>query len=179
MQTSLRRHSTFLSLTLLVISGGILLSLGMGRFYDAGIAHADTGSAMIAGSGSATAGSAAVASSGSAAVAATPATTAPAAPDPLANPGDALSTASKLYHSGAWFDLGIFVAFVILFVLYKEDDWFKRGKRAAYFAAVLGLLTILVVPASQGTTPNLQMIVGALATAGAALFPHLFGKQSS
>ena len=93
----------------------------------------------------------------------------PVIPDPLAAPGDSLSLASKLYHSGAYVALAIVVAFFALSVAAKKLAWLTQGKRAAYTASALGALTLLAVPASQGTTPNATMIVTAVMTAVALI----------
>lgn len=93
-------------------------------------------------------------------------------PDPLAAPGDSISLLSKLYHGGLFFDLGILVAFFALTIAAKKWKWLQDDHRAVFVAAALGALTILSVPAAQGTTPNIQMILGALITAvGLAMNP--------
>lgn len=92
-------------------------------------------------------------------------------PDPVADPGAALSMAQKLYHSGAWLCLGIVVVFVLLDYLSKHVGWLKAPNRAHYVAIALAGLATLAVPASQGTTPNLQMIIAALGASFALVMP--------
>lgn len=87
-------------------------------------------------------------------------------PDPTVAPLDAASDLQKLYRSGAWMPLAILTAFFLLVVLQKKWVWLSAGNRKVYVAAAIGGLAILAVPASQGTTPNLAMVVAAL---GAAL----------
>lgn len=98
-------------------------------------------------------------------------------PDPLANPADSLTVLEKLYHSGAWIALVILVAFYGLTILSKQSiPWLQVGHRAAYLSSALGALAVLALPASQGTTPNLAMVVAAL---GAALTLRTNPKQPS
>lgn len=85
-------------------------------------------------------------------------------PDPIAAPGDALSLAEKLYHSGAFMCLGIVVCFIVLRLASTRVPWLEQDHRAVYVAALLGGLGVLVVPASQGTTPNASMLLTATLT---------------
>lgn len=87
-----------------------------------------------------------------------------AVPDPIANPVAALGTLQKLYASGAFVDVGILVAFFGLSFASSRIAWLQTDHRAVYVSAILGGLTLLVAPAAQGTTPNLQMLVGAAVT---------------
>lgn len=83
----------------------------------------------------------------------------------LTSPSEDLSTISKLYHSGSFFSLTIVVLFVGLGIADAKIAWLRQGRRGAYIAAGLGGLAMLATPAVQGTTPNMQMIMSALATA--------------
>lgn len=134
---------------LLFLALSLLIAFGLSSIYRLGEAHAQgSGSAVVdVGSGS---------GSGSAAI---------AAPDPISHPGETLSMLGKLYHSGAFFALGIVALFCLLYVLDTKIAWFREGKRGAYFAAALGGLALIVGPATQGTTPNIGMIGSAFAAA--------------
>lgn len=75
-----------------------------------------------------------------------------------------ISILSKLYHSGAWVPLGILVAFFLLRALSTRVAWLKEDHRAVWVSAILGGAATLIVPLSQGTTPNISMIGAALMT---------------
>lgn len=94
-----------------------------------------------------------------------PAATPAPIPDPTEAPGEALSMMSKLYKSGAWIGLAILASFFTLSIAAKRVAWLKEGRRAVYCSAALGGLALLTVPASQGTTPNLSMVVAAVIAA--------------
>ncbi len=97
---------------------------------------------------------------------------APVIPDPLTAPGDSVSILTKLWKGGAWAPFAILLAFFALSIAAKKIEWLRTGKRAAYSAAALGGLTVLVGAASQGQTPNIAMIASALmATIALALNP--------
>ena len=100
------------------------------------------------------------AGSGGASAAPTPA----ALPDPSSSPGETLSLLEKLYKSGALLSLGIVVAFLALRYASVHVAWLQEDHRAVLVAAALGALGLLVVPASQGATPNASMLVAALVT---------------
>jgi hypothetical protein len=68
----------------------------------------------------------------------------------------------KLYHSGAWLCLAILVAFYALRFASTRISWLEAPGRAHYVTAILAVLAVIVVPASQGTTPNVGMIVAAI-----------------
>lgn len=70
----------------------------------------------------------------------------------------------KLYHSGAWVPLGILLAFFGLRAAKSRIVWLQEDHRAVWASAILGGLATLIVPATQGTTPNLAMIIGAIVT---------------
>ena len=94
-----------------------------------------------------------------------PAAAPAAVPDPLDSPIESASLLSKLYKSGAWVGMAILVAFFGLSIASKKVKWLKEGKRAVYSAAALGALAMLSVPASQGNTPTVGMVVAALGAA--------------
>jgi hypothetical protein len=75
-----------------------------------------------------------------------------------------VSTLDKLYHSGAWICLGILITFLALRAAKSRVPWLQEDHRAVWVSAFLGGLALLVVPAAQGTTPNLSMIMVALVT---------------
>jgi hypothetical protein len=72
-----------------------------------------------------------------------------------------VSAIDKLYHSGAWLCLGIVAVFLVLRYAATHWAWLKEDHRAVWVSAILGGLAILIVPATQGTTPNLSMILTA------------------
>jgi hypothetical protein len=80
--------------------------------------------------------------------------------DPALDP----SVLEKLYHSGAWLCLAILVVFFALRAAKTRIAWLKEDHRAVWVSAILGGLALLVVPATQGTTPNLSMLIAALVT---------------
>jgi len=80
--------------------------------------------------------------------------------DPTLDP----SVLEKLYHSGAWLCLGILVVFFGLRAAKSRIAWLQEDHRAVWVSAILGGLALLAVPAMNGTTPNLSMIIGALVT---------------
>lgn len=80
------------------------------------------------------------------------------------NSSDLLNALSKLYTSGAWLCLAIVATFVVLDWLSKNVAWFEVPNRAHYLTAFLGGLALVVVPATQGTTPNVQTIAIAIGT---------------
>ena len=165
------------SLKSLVIVAAIALgtSVGLVAAFDAGQAYADpivtvdAGAAIVpldAGSGSSgsvVAGSAAV-GSGSSDPVKVVVSVSPPMPDPTADPLATISLWTKLYKSGAFFALGILVVFTGLYFADKQIAWLQQGKRGVYVAAGLGCLAVLVVPATQGSTPTLAMIFSALTT---------------
>lgn len=75
-----------------------------------------------------------------------------------------ISTLSKLYHSGAWIPLGMLVAFFGLRAAATRVAWLKEDHRAVWVSAILGGAATLIVPLTQGTTPNISMIGAALMT---------------
>jgi hypothetical protein len=127
---------------------GFVLSFGLVR-----VALGDSGAAVPLDAGL-----------GSAAGSASTAASAPL-PDPVTDPSGSLSLAEKLYHSGAWFCLGILVLAFGLREASAHVKALQSGKTAVYVAALLGALGVLLIPVSQGTTPNLQQVFGALVLA--------------
>ena len=96
------------------------------------------------------------------------ATPAPALPDPVESPIESASTLYKLYKSGGLIPAIIVGLFFLLTALARKVKWLQEGNRALAVTGALAALTLLVEPATRGTTPTLSMIVGALA-AGFAL----------
>jgi hypothetical protein len=77
---------------------------------------------------------------------------------------DPTSTIDHLYSTGAWFCLAIVLAFFGLRWAATHIAWLEEDHHAVYVSAALGGLTLLAVPAAQGTTPNTSMILSALIT---------------
>jgi hypothetical protein len=102
-----------------------------------------------------------------------------AIPDPATAPLETLSLAEKLYHSGAYLCLGILALFLGLRYASQHVAWLEVPGRAHYVSAFLGGLALVAIPASQGSTPNLSMIVVAIGTVvslcapGAASVPKI------
>lgn len=113
--------------------------------------------------------------SGSAAPAPAPApeaTPAPTVPDPVEHPVDAGSFVYKLWKGGALIPAIIVGLFLVLTFLSRKVKWLQEDHRAVYVAAALGTLTLLLEPATRGTTPNASMVIAALAAGvGLALNP--------
>lgn len=86
-------------------------------------------------------------------------------PDPIENPTGSVDTITRLWRSGATPAALIVALYLIAVVVARRVPWFVEGKRAAYTAAALGMLTTLAEPATRGTTPSLSMGIAALATA--------------
>lgn len=84
-------------------------------------------------------------------------------------PDPDISTLDKLYHSGAWLCLAIVVAYLLLRFASAHVAWLQVPGRAHYVTAILAGGALIVVPAAQGTTPNISMIVAAF-SAAIALF---------
>jgi hypothetical protein len=70
-----------------------------------------------------------------------------------------VSVLEKLYSSGAFFCLGILVLFFVFRYLTKHWHYLRDGQRHVWAVALVGGLATLVVPATQGATPNTNMIV--------------------
>ncbi len=103
---------------------------------------------------------------------AVPAAEAPTVPDPVEHPVDAGSFVYKLWKGGALIPAIIVGLFLALTFLSRKVKWLQEDHRAVYVAAALSTLTLLVEPASRGTTPNASMIIAALAAGiGLALNP--------
>jgi hypothetical protein len=79
--------------------------------------------------------------------------------EPTTLPDPTVSTLDKLYSSGAFFCLGILVLFFVVRYLTKHWGWLRDGQRHVWAVAFLGGLAVLVVPATQGATPNTAMLV--------------------
>ena len=75
-----------------------------------------------------------------------------------------VDTLIALYHSGAFLCLGIVAAYLLLRWGSTHWAWLEVPGRAHYISAVLAGLALLIVPASQGTTPNASMVVAAIGT---------------
>jgi hypothetical protein len=89
--------------------------------------------------------------------------------EPTTLPDPNVSTLDKLYSSGAFFCLGILALFFVVRYLTKHWAWLREGQRHVWAVAFLGGLATLVVPASQGSTPNTSMLVAVAITIGSIL----------
>lgn len=87
--------------------------------------------------------------------------------DPALDP----SVLEKLYHSGAYLPLAIVVAFLGVTWASKHIAWLQAPNRVHYVSAAIAGLAILVGPATQGTTPNISMLIAALGTVVALVLP--------
>lgn len=81
------------------------------------------------------------------------------------HPTETVSMVTKLWKGGALIPAIIVVLFVLLTVASKRIAWLTKDHRAAYTASGLAFLTLLVEPASRGTTPTLAMTMTALLSA--------------
>jgi len=93
---------------------------------------------------------------------------APATPAVASDPLVSIGQAYALWKSGALIPAILLGLFGAALFLKQKVAWLSEGKRAAYSAAAVAALAVFVEPASRGATPNLGMIIAALA-AGAAL----------
>lgn len=77
----------------------------------------------------------------------------------------------SLYHSGAFLCLGIVAAYLALKYASTHWAWLEVPGRAHYVTVALAAAATVIVPISQGTSPNAQMIFVALGTVTALLLP--------
>lgn len=90
------------------------------------------------------------------------------------HPAESASEVTTLWKAGSFASAIILALFVLLSWASKHFEWLEQGKRAAYTATALTFLTLLVEPASRGTTPTLSMIMSA---AGGALLFFMNAKK--
>jgi hypothetical protein len=90
-----------------------------------------------------------------------------------------MDTIIALYQHGALIPAGILALYLGLKWASTRIAFLEAPNRAHWIAVVLGGLAVLAVPASQGTTPNLSMIIGAVVTALSLLAPGLAHAPSS
>lgn len=84
-----------------------------------------------------------------------------------------IDSIAALYHSGGLFVVGIVLLYAIAKWAASGWSWLAQPKRAHYVTAIVSALGVIAVPASQGTTPNASMILGALGTLIALLAPGI------
>lgn len=82
-----------------------------------------------------------------------------------------IDSLTALYHSGGLFVVALVATYGGLKWLSTGWAWLAIPKRAHYVTAIIGGLGVIAVPASQGTTPNLSMILTALGTMIALFAP--------
>lgn len=85
----------------------------------------------------------------------------PSVPDPVT----AVDTVTKLWRSGAITGAIILGSFFALVMARSRIPWLQEGKRAAYVAAVIGVLGTFADAVNRGETPTLSMIMVSLAIA--------------
>lgn len=150
-----------------ILSGILCIALGAATMFGiVEIARADTPAISVVDAG-VEAGSAApptVTTTTTTAITPPPAA-APATPDPVDAPIDSANFLYRLYKSGGLLPACIVGMFFLLTFLSKTWKWLQEDHRVVYISAALGGLGLLVGPASQGTTPNMSMIFGAVAAA--------------
>lgn len=78
---------------------------------------------------------------------------------------------AKLYSSGAYLPLGIVLVFLGVTWGSRHLSWLQVPNRAHYVSATIAGLAILVGPATQGTTPNVSMLLAAIGTVIALILP--------
>ena len=81
-------------------------------------------------------------------------------------------TVFSLYHSGAFFCAGIVAVYLIGRWAAGDVGWLKDPVHAHYVTAILAALAVIAIPASQGTTPNMSMLLTAAGTLLATLLPN-------
>jgi hypothetical protein len=86
-------------------------------------------------------------------------------PDPLEQPGESIGLLTKLYKGGQIAALSVLVAFFALTIASRKIKWLQEGYRKVIVSSALGAIALLAVPASEGTTPNLSMIIAAVVAA--------------
>ncbi len=84
-----------------------------------------------------------------------------ATPDPVAT----VDQVTKLWRSGAMTGAIIIGAFFTLVIARARVPWLQQGKRAAYLAAVMGVLATSADAVNRGETPTVSMLVTSLAIA--------------
>ena len=87
-----------------------------------------------------------------------------------------LDTLLALYHAGAIVPVIILAAYYGGSWAGKHIAWLEVPNRAHYLAIGLGGLAVLVPSALQGTTPNAQMLLGAVAAAILLVAPGIASK---
>lgn len=87
-------------------------------------------------------------------------------PDPAESPADSASLLWQLYKGGHLIPAIVLALFFALTLAQKWIAWLRVGWRKLLVASVLAGLGMLAQTAADGTTPNLQMLMGAI---GAAL----------
>lgn len=90
-----------------------------------------------------------------------------------------MDTILALYQHGALIPAGIYALYLGLKWSSTRFALLEVPNRAHYISVFLGALAVLAIPASQGTTPNLSMIVGAVVTALSLLAPGLSSSPPS
>lgn len=91
--------------------------------------------------------------------------------DPEADPLGVASLVYRLWKGGQLVPAVIVGVFAALVLASRKVAWLKEGRRAVYTTAIVAGLAMIAEPASRGTTPNVGMIVAALAAMAALIFP--------
>lgn len=90
-----------------------------------------------------------------------------------------MDTVDKLYSSGAFLALGVFLVWKALDWGSKHVAWLQAPGRAHYVTVAVAIAATFGLPASQGTTPNMSMLFAAVGAAAALLAPGVKSSGSS
>lgn len=90
-----------------------------------------------------------------------------------------MDTILALYQHGALIPAGIYALYLGLKWGSTRFAILEKPNVAHWVAIALGGLAVIAVPASQGTTPNLSMVIGAVVTALSLLAPGLASAPAS
>jgi hypothetical protein len=82
-----------------------------------------------------------------------------------------------LYQSGALLPAAIVLVYLLCRWGVGSVPWLKQPQHAHYMTAIVTALAVLAVPAAQGQSPTLQLVVSAVGTLIALLLPGIAAAQ--
>lgn len=89
------------------------------------------------------------------------------------------SSLYALYHSGAYLCLAIVALYLALKFASLHVAWLKVPGRAHFVTGILGAAALVIVPISQGTTPNFVMFTTVLPVLAALFLPGAPKKDAT
>ncbi len=93
-------------------------------------------------------------------------------PDPTTQPVETATTVVKFWKQGLWFAAIVLGSFFALTWASIKIKWLQVGRRAAFVAAALGGLTMMVDAIRRGETPNYSMLMtGGMTAIGLLVSP--------